>query len=317
MYTTPRPILLVTKPGPFAPEPPMGWNSWDCFGTHINEDIIKETVVALVENDLHKFGYKYVIIDDGWMDPERDSDGKLQGDRQKFPSGIKYLSEYIHTYIDPKTGNNAGLKFGIYTSVGRRTCEGLPGSFNNEYLDAQTFADWGVDYVKIDWCTFKHTWWPFWNYRYRYELLSDAIQKTNRDIVIAMCNWGFGNSWEWGRDIAHTWRIAGDIRPTRISIEYIIRKGIRLSVYNRPNEWNDLDSLQIGNGISACLAKQQFYWWCKLRSPLIIGCDIRYLSSSDYKIITNSNLISMNQTGDGSGDTEEEMQYFSDDEECE
>lgn len=288
--------MNVTKPRPLAPTPPMGWNSWDCFKTNLDEVKIKGVIAALVDKGLHRKGYKYIILDDGWMDSERDSNGRLQGDRLKFPSGIKSLSEYIHNYIDPATGKSAGLKFGIYTSIGRTTCEGLPASYGNEYTDASTFAEWEVDYVKIDWCTYRHLWWPFWNYKYRYQLMSDAIQKTGRDIVIAMCNWGFGDSWEWGRDIAHTWRISFDIRPTRESIESILAKGKRLAILNKPNEWNDLDSLQAGSGISTVLAKKQFYWWCKLKAPLIIGCDIRSISQTDLDIISNDEFISLNQS---------------------
>jgi alpha-galactosidase len=148
--------------------------------------------------------------------------------------------------------------------------------------------------------------------------MSDAIQNTGRDMVIAMCNWGFGNSHEWGRDIAHTWRITTDIKPTCESIEYILERGKSLARFNRPNEWNDLDTLQVGNGIPDCLARKQFYWWCRLKAPLILGCDIRYITLSDYKIITNDKLISMNQSSDNwSFDTEQNMQYFSDDKEDE
>jgi alpha-galactosidase len=279
--------IYVTKPRALANSPPMGWNSWDCFRTDFDETKIKEIVDSLIHLGLDQKGYKYIILDDGWMDPERDADGKLQGDRTKFPSGMKSIGQYIH---------NAGLKFGIYTSIGRTTCEGLPGSFDNEYLDAATFAEWGVDYVKIDWCTHRHLWWPLWNYKYRYQVMSDAIQRSGRDMVIALCNWGFGHSWVWGREIAHTWRITFDIRPTERSINSIIEKGKLLAQYNRPNEWNDLDCLQIGNGISEDLAKHQFYWWCVLKSPLILGCDLRYLSETDYAIITNDVLISTNQT---------------------
>jgi len=310
-----RQSMQTNKPPPLANSPPMGWNSWDCFRTSVDEYKVKGVIYALVNKGLHRLGYNYIILDDGWMYSERDEYGRLQPDPFKFPSGMKALADHIHDYVDPKTGCNAGLKFGIYTSVGRKTCEGYPGSYDNEYIDAQTFADWGVDYIKIDWCTFKHVWWPFWNYRYRYELMSDAIQVTERPMVIAMCNWGFGNSWEWGRDIAHTWRIAGDIEPTHESIDSILEKGKSLARFNRPNEWNDMDSLQIGNGIPGYLAKKQFYWWCRLKSPLILGCDIRYLKSYDYKIIANKKLISMNQsTDEWSSNAEDDMQQLSDDE---
>ena len=288
--------MYVTKPKPLAPTPPMGWNSWDCFKTNIDEVKVKGIIASLVNKGLHLKGYRYIILDDGWMDPLRDQNGRLQGDRMKFPSGMKNLGQYIHTYIDPSTGLNAGLKFGIYTSIGRTTCEGLPASYDYEYTDASTFAEWEVDYVKIDWCTYRHLWWPFWNYKYRYQLMSDAIQKSGRDMIIALCNWGFGDSWKWGRDIAHTWRITFDIRPTGFSINSILAKAKRLKKYNKPNEWNDLDTLQAGLGISDNLAKKQFYWWCILRAPLILGCDLRYISQADLDIISNDTLISANQS---------------------
>jgi alpha-galactosidase len=221
------------------------------------------------------------------MNIDRDASGNLQADPVKFPSGIKALGDYIHS---------KGLKFGIYTSVGRFTCEGYPGSFGYEAKDAAQFASWGVDYVKIDWCTYKWIWWPFWNYQYRYELLSKAIQETGRPMVISLCNWGYGKTWIWGREIAHTWRVTYDITPTKSSIDSIIATGKSLSKYIAPGAYNDLDSLEIGNGIDHETSVRHFYWWCMLKSPLILGCDLRTMSDEDKAIVKNMELINYNQT---------------------
>ena len=277
--------IVVPKPPPIT-KPPMGWNSWTCFKTSFNDKMIKE-IADVMDSDFKSSGYEYLILDDGWMSLERDRTGNLQADPEKFPLGMKELGDYIHS---------KGLKFGIYTSVGRYTCEGYPGSFDFEDHDAAKFAEWGVDYVKLDWCTYKWTWWPFWNYQLRYELMSKAIQATGRPMVIALCNWGFGKPWTWGRKIAHTWRVTYDINPTKFSIYSIASKGYKLFKYTRPGEYNDLDSLEVGNGIGTELAKKQFYWWCTLKSPLILGCDLRTMSDEDKSIVKNMELINLNQS---------------------
>ena len=275
------------KPAPLANKPPMGWNSWNCFNQEIDEDKIKEIVDCFVDLRLDSVGYEYIIIDDGWASNERDADGNLQAHETRFPSGMKAIGDYIHS---------KGLKFGLYTSVGRETCEGFPGSYDHEKKDMTKFAEWGVDYVKIDWCTYKKIWWPFWNYKTIYYKMSKAIHETGRPMVINLCNWGFDEPWLWGPKIAHSWRVTYDIKPTKDSIDYIVREGKKLYKYNGPNHWNDLDMLEVGNeGISGDLAKYHFEMWCKLKSPLILGCDLRSISKEDLEIITNENLIELNQ----------------------
>jgi alpha-galactosidase len=270
-----------------AESPPMGWNSWNCFKEDITENDIRDSIDALVALGLDGYGYRYIIVDDGWAAPKRDSNGNLMANPKTFPSGMKALGDYIHS---------KGLKFGLYTSVGRQTCEGSPGSYGHEKQDMEKFAEWGVDYVKIDWCTFKHVWWPFWNYKRIYYNLSKAIQDTKRPMVISLCNWGFGEPWKWGPQIAHTWRITFDIKPNENSIRSIVRAGEKLKSYNRPNAWNDLDMLEIGNpGVSGDFARYHFEMWCRLRSPLILGCDLRKITKEDLEIITNIKLIEENQ----------------------
>ena len=263
-----------------CPKPPMGWNSWTCFGTEVNEVLIKMTVDALKAKGLTD--YEYVVVDDGWMDSTRGPDGALRWCPKKFPSGMKALGKYIH---------DNGFKFGIYTSVGRFTCEGYPGSYDHEEQDAATFASWDVDYVKLDWCTYKWLWWPFWNYRYRYQLMSKAITNNGRDMVIAMCNWGFGGSVSWGKDLAHTTRITYDVGANEGSIMRILAKGKAQYKWNKPNGWNDLDSLEIGNGIPIKLGKEQFYWWRKLRSPLFIGADVTTLTDEEVAVLKSGGTV--------------------------
>jgi alpha-galactosidase len=274
--------LDLPMPRLLCPSPPMGWNSWTCFATDINEQLIKDTVDALIDKGLQQ--YEYVIVDDGWMDMSRDSNGDLQACPVKFPSGMKALGDYIH---------GKGFKFGLYTSVGGYTCEGYPGSFGHEEQDSKKFVEWGVDYIKLDWCTCKYVWWPFWNYRYRYELFAQALHE--HDVVIAMCNWGFGGSAHWGKELAHTVRITFDVKPNEFMIQYIQRRGKALYHLGAVNGWNDLDSLEIGNGISKNLAKWQMYWWSVLKSPLIIGADVRTLDDEDVAILKTKSLIDYNQ----------------------
>jgi alpha-galactosidase len=263
--------------------PPMGWNSWTCFGVDINESKILGIVDAMKSLKLDEYGYKYIIIDDGWMNMGR-KDGKLTHDTVKFPNGMKYIGDYIHA---------RGLKFGLYTSVGKYTCEGYPGSYGYEMVDSQTFADWGVDYVKLDWCTYKRLWHPFWNYKERYHIWSESITKQNRDMLIAFCNWGFNKPYMW--KLSHTNRITFDVSPSELNIHRIAIEGKKLYKFSGPNNWNDLDSLEAGNGISQEVAKYQFYWWCMLRSPLILGNDIRSMTREDFDIVTNIELIKINQ----------------------
>jgi alpha-galactosidase len=276
-----------------ASTPPMGWNSWNCFNADVTDELIRETVDAMVEKNLLSTGYQYIVIDDGWQDIYRDSEGNLQSNQVKFPHGMKSIGDYIHS---------RGFKFGLYTSVGRTTCEGYPGSYDNEFRDMKTFADWGVDFVKIDWCTAPRIWWPFWNYRLRYNLMTQAIQSTQRPMVISMCNWGFKQPWSWEPNIAHMYRMYYDIRPSRSSIETIVQEALKLKGESRENHWLDMDMLEIGNGLSTELSVYHFYWWCKLRSPLMLSCDIRTLSDDDLALITNENYIRMNQYGEDISD---------------
>ena len=168
--------------------PPMGWNSWNTFGSQISDSLIRETALAMKEQGYLDAGYRYIVIDDCWSLRERDSEGRIVPDPAKFPNGMKDLADYVHSL---------GFKFGMYSCAGVQTCAGYPSSFDHEYVDAQTFADWGVDYLKYDFCNFPAS----ADGRNRYATMSMALKATGRDILFAACNWGSGEPWKWMKSI--------------------------------------------------------------------------------------------------------------------
>ena len=180
-----------------ARTPPMGWNSWNAFGLKMNEAMIRSTADAMVSSGLKSAGYEYIIVDAGWKAKSRDAAGRLRADAEKFPSGMKALADYVHS---------KGLKFGIYTDAGSEDCvSGAPGSRGFEEMDAASFAEWGVDYVKEDWCNTTGV-----NAREAYTKMSQAILKTGRPMVFSICEWGDNQPWEWAAPVANLWRTTGD-----------------------------------------------------------------------------------------------------------
>src|SRR5215207_468878 len=179
-----------------ARTPPMGWNSWNHFGCDVSEQLIKNTADAIVANGMRDAGYQYVVIDDCWQ-VGRDAQGTIVADPQRFPSGMAALADYIHA---------RGLKFGLYTDAGSRTCQGRPGSLGHEWQDAFTYAAWGVDYVKVDWCFSEGL-----DAATQYALFRDALAATGRPIVLSICTWGKENPWDWGGETGHLWRTTRDI----------------------------------------------------------------------------------------------------------
>ena len=181
-----------------AETPPMGWNTWNKFACDINEEVIKKAADAMVESGMKDAGYEYIIVDDCWHG-QRDEKGFIHENKEKFPSGMRALIDYVHS---------KGLKFGIYSDAGTQTCGGKPGSRGHEYQDALTYAEWGVDYLKYDWCNTAakmpkpptHT-------------MGNALYSAGRPVLFAMCEWGENQPWKWAKDIAHTWRTTGDIFP--------------------------------------------------------------------------------------------------------
>ena len=271
--------------------PQMGWNSWNNFQGNINEDIIKSIADAMVASGLKDAGYTYINIDDCWHG-KRDADGFIQADPKHFPHGIKALADYVHS---------RGLKLGIYSDAGSETCAGRPGSLGHEYQDALQYARWEVDYLKYDWCNTTNV-----NAQGAYQLMRDALQAAGRPIFFSMCEWGDNHPWRWAKGIGDSWRIGPDIwcsfDSTRVFPTYIqcsvidcINRNDSLRSYAGPGHWNDPDMLEVGNGLSVNQDRAHFTMWCMMASPLILGNDVRNMSDETKAILTNRDLIAIDQ----------------------
>lgn len=277
--------MLVNKP-------PMGWNSWNTFGADISEKLIMEMADAMVEKGYRDAGYEYLVIDDCWSLKERGSDGRLVPDPAKFPHGMKYLSDYVHS---------KGLKFGIYSCSGLRTCAGFPASYDHEYVDAQTFADWGVDFLKYDFCNFPE----IAHCKSRYLRMSIALRATGREILFSACNWGKEDPWKWMASIgAHMYRSTGDINDNYNSFRDIALSQIKNLSMSRPGCFNDPDMLIVGMygngnvGLGGCTDEEyrtHFALWCLFGVPLMVGGDIRNLNDVSKDLLLNRELIALNQ----------------------
>jgi alpha-galactosidase len=263
-----------------AKTPQMGWNSWNKFACNINEKLIKDTIDALVDTGLAKAGYKYVNLDDCWQS-DRDSNGKIVVD-PRFPNGIKPLADYAH---------EKGLLFGLYSDAGYKTCAGRPGSLGYEEIDAKTYAEWGVDYLKYDNC-FTDGSPP----KKRYPVMRDALLKQDRKIFYSMCEWGVDDPATWAKDVGNSWRTTGDIFNSWSSMIGIIDQNDRWWEYAGPGGWNDPDMLEVGNGgMTVDEEKIHFALWCVSKAPLLIGCDITKMSKDTFDILTNEEAIAVNQ----------------------
>ncbi len=277
-----------------AQTPPMGWNSWNTFGAAIDEEVVRQTADAMVEEGLKDAGYEYVVIDDHWEADARGPDGRLVWDEAKFPGGIPALADYVH---------GRGLKFGIYSCAGTHTCGRRPASFGYEEEDARTFAEWGVDYLKYDFC-YKP---PGADGRALYERMGQALRATGRPIVFSTCEWGSMHPWEWGasRAGAQMWRTTGDINDSWESICDIgFEKQKDLEKFAGPGRWNDPDMLVVGmhgegnvarGGCSDEEYRTHFSLWCILSAPLMIGCDVRDMSPAARDILTAPAVIAIDQ----------------------
>ncbi|EOY21457.1 Alpha-galactosidase 2 isoform 3 [Theobroma cacao] len=263
--------------------PPMGWNSWNHFGCDIEEKAIKETADAMEARGLAKLGYKYVNLDDCWGEPGRDAKGNLVSKASKFPSGMKALAYYVHS---------KGLKLGIYSDAGTKTCSRtMPGSLDHEEQDAKTFASWGVDYLKYDNCE---------NYgitpRERYHRMSEALLSTGRPIFFSICEWGREHPATWAPDIGNSWRTSGDVRDNWDSMIVRADRNDEWASYAGPGGWNDPDMLEVGNGgMTVEEYRSHFSIWAIAKAPLIIGCDIRTMDNDTYEILSNEDVIAVNQ----------------------
>lgn len=275
-------------------KPIMGWNSWNTFGENINEELILQTADALVEKGYLDAGYEYLIIDDCWSLKER-VDGKLVPDPKLFPHGMKYVADYVHS---------KGLKFGMYSCAGFQTCAGYPSSHGYEYEDAEQFAEWGVDYLKYDFCNFPTS----ADAKNAYLTMSMALRNCGRDIIFAACNWGRVNAHEWMRSRgAHTYRSTYDIADSAVSFMDIFKSQVDKFNYNAPGCYNDMDMLIVGMhgkgnvALEGCTDEEyllHFAMWSFVGSPLIIGGDIRKFTENDEKILLNKHLIGINQDDD-------------------
>ena len=260
----------------------MGWNSWNRFGADIDERLITETAEAMVRTGMRDVGYRYVVIDDAWHAPQRDEHGDLVPDPVRFPSGMRALADHVH---------GLGLRFGIYTDVGTQTCQGWPGSLGYEFRDARRFAEWGADYVKIDWC---HT--DGLPARAMNEKWCTALQSAGRPMVLSICEWGRHRPWEWGQRVGHLWRTCWDIQDRWASVLEILDRQIDLHRYAGPDGWNDPDMLEVGNGgMSEAEYRAHFSLWAMLAAPLMAGNDVRAMTEATRAILTAPEVIAIDQ----------------------
>ena len=272
-----------------APTPPMGWNSWNTFAMKLDEKLIKETAEAMITNGMRDAGYNYIVLDDGWEALARDTNGNLVPDPNKFPSGMKTLGDYLHS---------KGFKFGIHNCAGTKTCSGFPGGRGHEFQDARLYASWGVDYLKYDWCYHGTA-----NAEETYRTMGNALYATGRPIVYSLCEWGSNKPWLWAQDIGHLWRTTGDItncydcqEAYSLGWKYILKSQIGLEKYAGPDHWNDPDMLEVGNkGLTIAESRAHFSLWCILAAPLMAGNDVRHMSSDVRDILTNKEVIAIDQ----------------------
>lgn len=269
-----------------ARTPPMGFNDWNAFGCNVSEQLIKETADFFITSGLKEAGYQFVNIDDCWALRERGADGRMVPDPQKFPSGIAGTADYVH---------GLGLKLGIYSDAGTQTCAGYPGSLGHEAIDAQTFASWGVDYLKYDNCNNQSD-ESRADYVRRYTAMGDALRATGRPIVYSLCEWGRVQPWEWAADVGNLWRTTDDIQDNWTSLSSIIAQNAPLFSAARPGAWNDPDMLEVGNGgMTTREYETHMAMWAMMASPLLIGTDLRKASPETLRILGNRALIAVDQ----------------------
>lgn len=265
--------------------PQMGWNSWNHFGCSISDDIIRQAADAFITSGLNKFGYRYVNIDDCWA-ASRDSNGIVQADPTAFPKGIADLANYVHS---------KGLLFGVYSDAGNKTCAGRPGSLGYETNDAQTYAGWGVDYLKYDNCNDNGI-----DPKVRYPVMRDALNKTGRPIFFSICEWGVEFPATWAPEVGNSWRTTGDIRDSWSSMITRADQNNLWAQFAGPGGWNDPDMLEVGNGgMTTTEYETHFSLWCLMKAPLLIGTDVRTMNNDTFRILTNIEVIAVNQDSKG------------------
>ena len=287
-----------------TPRPPMGWMTWNLFQGNINEQLIRETADAMVEGGFRDAGYEYIFIDDLWQGG-RDRQNNIIPDPEKFPNGMKALADYVHS---------KGLKLGIYSDAAQLTCGGWTASLGFEEQDARTFASWGIDYLKYDYCNAPE---DSATARHRYRTMANALQNSGRDIVLGICEWGQRQCEEWCEEVGgQLWRTSYDVRDMwkdivkegGMGIIDIVNVTAPLARYVRPGQWPDMDMLVVGlngtGGPSSDLGgvgctqteyQTQMSMWCMMASPLAMTNDLRKVSEDDRRILLNPEIIAINQ----------------------
>ncbi|OLF14978.1 glycoside hydrolase family 27 protein [Actinophytocola xanthii] len=296
-------------PGSPALTPPMGWNSWNSFGCGITEAQVRQAADAMVSSGMRDAGYQYVVVDDCWFDPNRDAQGNLRAHPTKFPSGMKALGDYLHA---------RGLKFGIYQAPLEKTCAqgggtfpGATGSLGHEYQDARTFASWGVDYLKYDWCSGSGT---RDEQIARFSIMRDALRSTGRPIVYSINSNSFhaptGDKYDWG-DVADLWRTTEDlldiwqsnsVNSYPMGVTNVLDVTAPLAAQTGPGNWNDPDMLVAGRpGLTLTESRSHFALWALMAAPLMAGNDLRTMSPEISALLRNQRLIAVNQDRLGIG----------------
>jgi alpha-galactosidase len=274
-----------------APTPPMGWNSWNHVGCNVSEATLKSAADQMVSSGMKAVGYQYVVVDDCWQGT-RDADGFIRADPQRFPNGMKAVADYVHS---------KGLKFGVYSDAGWQTCGGRPGSRGYEFQDALTYARWGVDYLKYDWCNADGL-----NAEGAYQTMRNALFAAARPTVFSLCEWGGSKPWLWGKDVGQLWRTTGDVHECfdcvvdhgtwkSWGVMQILDMQEGLRAHAGPEHWNDPDMLEVGNGMTVAEDRAHFSLWAMLAAPLMAGNDLAKMTPATRQILTNSEVIAIDQ----------------------
>ena len=266
--------------------PPMGWNNYNHFGCSVGASTIEQQASAMVSSGLAAAGYKYINIDDCWSTKSRDGNGNLVPDPSKYPNGISAVANYVH---------GLGLKLGLYTDAGTATCSGYPGMYGHEQQDANTYASWGVDYLKVDWCSSTGI-----DAQTEYTKIGNALRSSGRSIVYSLCDWGQSNVWTWGPGVGNLWRTTGDISDNWTSMLSNFDSSASHASSAGPGGWNDPDMLEVGNGgMSTTEDQTHFSLWAISAAPLILGNDMSNMSASAKSILMNSDVIAVDQDSRG------------------
>lgn len=278
------PSLHPVRDNGLARTPPMGWNSWNFFKSRVDDQVVREIADAMVSTGMRDAGYRYINIDDTW-EAGRDAQGNIQSNK-KFPD-MKALADYVHS---------KGLKLGIYSSPGPNTCAGYEGSYGHEEQDAKTYAKWGIDYLKYDWCGARNLYSDD-EMQAVHQKMGDALLNSGRPIVYSLCQYGRNDVWKWGPAVGgNLWRTTGDIRDAWDSMSKIGFKQADLAPFASPGHWNDPDMLEVGNGgMTDDEYRTHMSLWSLLAAPLLAGNDIRNMSPATHEILTNPEVIVIDQ----------------------